>query len=300
MIVPIPLDSPLPPASSQIFLRQTTSSYFPAYILTSTDQNQLANHYYHSFFDDPSTLGINNISALEYNTTTDFSQWIKGLVEPLAQTLIEFYTGTSNNVTIEQEIINNLVYCILKNINCPLIRNVSNQSIGNSFASFDQTSLPFSINTYPTSTTPTFPFVQNILSYFLRDRIYDTKNLTETTCKELANNDSFSSYSYVGGYLPSIMPGQSFTGYCVRSYMRYTDSSSPAFAINNYDLSQTTYPQWTESRWSTISLRIFIIPTRRHEIATLIIGILLLSTSFIVFFILRYCTKMSLLQPSSS
>jgi hypothetical protein len=299
MIIPIPPDSPLPPASSQIFLHQTLSSSFPVYILTSANQNQLSNHYYHSFFDDPSTLSI-NISSLEYNTTTTFSQWIKSIVEPLAQTLIESYVGIEKDVTIEQEIINNLVYCILKDINCPLIHNVTNTSVGNSFEPFKQTSLPFSINTYPISSPPTFPFVQNVLSYFLRDRTYDTYNLTETTCKEFANNDSFRSYTYVDGYLPSIMSNQSFAGYCVRSYIRSVESSSPAFAIDNYDLSQTTYPQWTESRWSIISLRLFIIPTRTHEIVTLVIGLLLLSISFIVFFILRYYTKISLVQPSSS
>lgn len=299
MITPLPSDSPLPPASSQIFLRQTSSSSFPVYILTSTHDNQLSNQYYHSFFDDPSTLSI-NASTLEYNTTTDYSRWIKSIVEPFAQTLFESYIGFSKNVTIEQEIIDNLVYCVLKNINCPLIQNLTNQSTGNSFKSFDQTSLPFSINTYPISTTPTFPFVQSILSYFLRDREFDTFNLTETTCKQYATNDSYRSYIYVGGYLPSIVSRQSFDGYCVRSYLRFVDSSSPAFAIDNYDLSKATYPQWTESRWSTISLRLFIIPTRSHEVATLVIGILLLSVSFVTFFILRYTTKLSLLQPSSS
>jgi hypothetical protein len=292
-IVPMPSDSILPPASSQIFLRQQPSPSFPAYILTSANQNQLSNHYYHSFFDDPSTLSI-NISSLEYNTTTKFSEWIKRIVEPVAQTLIK------SNVTIDLEIVNNLVYCILKNINCPLIHNVTNQSVAETFQSFDQTPLQFSINTYPTSSSPTFPFVQNILSYFLRDRKLDIYNLTEATCKERASNDSFCSYTYVGGYSPSITPGQSFSGYCVRSYSRSEKSTSPAFVIDNYDLSRTTYPAWTESRWTTITVRIFIIPTRTHEIVTLVIGILLFCISFIVFFILRYYTKISLLQPSSS
>ncbi|CAF0779580.1 unnamed protein product [Rotaria sp. Silwood1] len=300
MIQLMPFDSPLPPASSQIFLRQTSSLSFPAYILTSTNQSQLLNHYYHSFFDDPSTLSI-DISSLEYNSTTNYSEWIKNIVEPFAQTLIESFVGpVIKNVTINQEIINNLVYCILKNINCSLIHNVTNQTTGNAFDAFNNTSLLFSINTYPTSTTPTFPFVQNILSYFLRDRMYDTYNLTETACKERANNDSFRSYTYVGGYTPSIMSEQSFDSYCVRSYVRSMSSISPAFTIDNYDLSQTTYPAWTESRWTTISLRLFVIPTRTHEIITLVIGILLLSISFIVCLILRCYTNISLLQPSSS
>jgi hypothetical protein len=299
MINSIPSDSPLPPASSQIFLRQTSSSSFPVYILSSADENQLANHYYHSFFDDPSTLSI-DISSLNYNTTTQLSQWIKRMVEPLAQTLIESFVGTKKNVNIKQEIIDNLVYCILKNINCPLIHNVTIRSVGNTFQPFDQTSMPFSINTYPVSTTPAFPFIQYVLSYFLRDRSYDSQNLTEALCKERVKNDSFCSYIFVGGYLPSINNEQSFSGYCVRSYIRSVQSISPAFIIKDYDLSQTTYPAWTESRWTTISLRLFIIPTRTHEIVTFIIGILLFSISFVVLFLLRHYTKISLLQPSSS
>ncbi|CAF1000453.1 unnamed protein product [Rotaria sp. Silwood1] len=299
MINLIPSNSPLPPASSQIFLQQTSSSSFPAYILSSTNQNQFSNHYYHSFFDDLSTISI-NISTLEYNTTTEISLWIKHIVEPLAQTLIESLVGIKKDVIIKQEIINNLIYCILKNLNCPLIHNVTNESVGNTFQPFDHTSMPFSVNTYPISTTPTFPFIKYVLSYFLRDRSYDRQNLTEILCKQRAYNDSFGSYTFVGGYTPSIINENAFSGYCVRTYIRSVQSISPAFVIENYDLSQTTYPAWTESRWTTISLRLFIIPTRTHEIITLIIGILLTSISFCVLFFLRYYTKISLLQPSSS
>jgi hypothetical protein len=299
MVISVPSNSSLPPASSQIFLRQTSSASFPAYILSSTDENHLSNHYYHSFFDDPSTLSI-NISTLEYDSTTELSQWIKRVVEPLAQTLIESFFGIKKSVTIKQEILDNLVYCILKNMNCPLIHNVTNQSVGNTFQPFDQTSMPFSINTYPISTTPTFPFIQYVLSYFLRDRSYDSQNFTETSCREQATNDSFCSYTYVGGYSPSINSESSFSGYCVRSYIRYVSSISPAFVIENYDLSQTTYPAWTESRWTTISLRLFIIPTTTHEVVTLVTGLLLFFISFCVLFYLRYYTKISLCQPSSS
>jgi hypothetical protein len=299
MVNPVSSNSPLPPASSQIFLRETSSSLFPVYILSSADENQLSNHYYHSFFDDPSTLSI-DLSTLEYNTNTKLSQWIKRIVEPLAQTLIESFVGTKKNVMIKQEIINNLVYCILKNINCPLIHNVTNQSVGNTFQPFDQSAMPFSINTYPSSTIPTFPFIQYVLSYFLRDRSYDSQNLTNAICKERASNDSFCSYKFVGGYLSSINNEPLFSGYCIRSYIRSVKSISPAFIIKNYDLSQTTYPAWTESRWTIISLRLFIIPVRTHEIITLVIGISLFFISFFGLFFLRRYTKISLLQPSSS
>jgi hypothetical protein len=299
MIHSVAPDTPLPPASAQIFLRQTSSSSFPAYVLSSADEHQFANPYYHSFFDDPSTLSI-DISTLDYNTDTKLSQWIKQLVEPLAQTLLESFTGVRSNVIIKQEIVNNLVYCILKNINCPLIHNVTNQSVGSTFQSFDQTPMPFSINSYPVSLTPTFPFIQYALSYFLRDRSYDSQNLTVATCKERASNDSFRSYRFVGGYSPSIDENQPFPGYCVRSYIRSAQSMSPAFVINNYDLAQTTYPAWTESRWTTISLRLFIIPTGTHEVVTLVMGMLLFSVSFFVLLGLRQYTKISLLQPSSS
>ena len=253
-------NSPLPPASSQIFLQQTSSASFPAYILSSADDNQLTNRYYHSFFDDPSILSI-DLSTLEYNTNTQLSQWIKRIVEPLAQTLLESYVGTKKTVIIKQENINNLVYCILKNINCPLIHNITNQSVGQTNQPFDQTPMPFTINTYPISTTPTFPFIQYVLSYFLRNRSYHSQNFTQTTCRERASNDSFCSYRFVGGYLPSINNQQSFSGYCIRSYLRSVQSISPAFIIENYDLSQTKYPAWIESRWTTISLGLFLIPS---------------------------------------
>jgi hypothetical protein len=139
-----------------------------------------------------------------------------------------------------------------------------------------------------------------VLSYFLRDRSYDSQNLTQISCRERAKNDTFYSYRFVGGYLPSINNEPSFSDYCVRSYIQSTSSISPTFIIKNYDLSQTTYPAWTESRWTTISLRLFIIPARTHEIVTFVIGISLISISFFALLFLRYYSKISLLQPSSS
>lgn len=291
--------TPLPPASSQIFLRESSSASFPAYVFTSTDENQFFNHYYHSFLDDPSTVSI-DISTLDYSTTTDLSRWIKRFVEPFAKTLLDSLGIKKSSVVIKQEIVNNLIYCILKNINCPLIYNVTNQSIGNTFQPFDQTSMPFSINTYPLSTSPTFPFIQYVLSYFLRDRSFDRENFTDITCREQARNDTFHSYIYVNGYPPSIDGDRSFPGYCIRSYIRSVSSISPAFVMENYNISQMSYPMWTESRWSTVSLRIFIMPSHRHEIMTLIIGLGLFLISFTLLFYLRYYTKISLFQPSSS
>ena len=290
--------TPLPPASSQIFLRESSSSSFPAYVLTSTNENQLFNRYYHSFLDDPSTVSI-DISTLEYNTTTELSRWIKRFIEPFAQTLLDSL-GVKKSVTIKQEILDHLIYCILKNINCPLIHNVTNQSIGKTFQTFDGTSMPFSINTYPVSTTPTFPFIQYVLGYFLRDRTLDIENLTDVTCRERATSDSFHSYIYVDGYPPSIDGERIYPGYCIRSYIRSVSSISPAFVIKNYNFSQTTYPIWTESRWTTVSLRIFIMPSHRHELLTLILGLALFLISFLFLFYLRYYTKISLFQPSSS
>ena len=125
-------------------------------------------------------------------------------------------------------------------------------------------------------------------------------NLTEAQCTAFASNDSFRFFNYVKGYLTSMNVSQSTGGVCVRSYLQGVDSRSPAFVINDYDFSQTTYPQWTESRWSTISLRLFVIPTRKHEVVTFVVGFLLFSVSFIVFAFLRFCTKLSLFKPSSS
>ena len=81
------------------------------------------------------------------------------------------------------------------------IQNITNQSIAQSFEQFDQTSLPFSVNTYPISVLPTFPFIKSILSYFLRDRTLDTLNLTEIQYNTLASNDSIRSFKYVKGYI---------------------------------------------------------------------------------------------------
>ncbi|CAF1285875.1 unnamed protein product, partial [Didymodactylos carnosus] len=274
----------LPPASSQIFLQQTNST-LPCYVLSDAKETY-QNHYYHSIFDDIYNLKLNSTS---YNQTTDFSLWIKQIVQPLAQSIIQLAVGDlpGNVSLINQQIINDLAYCILQNINCEMIHNLTVTSVGNTFSQFNLTSLPFSINTYPTSSTPTFTFIENVLAYFLRDRSFDRLNMTEDGCKNYTKDvTDMNQYTYVKGYRPSI-ENDVYTGYCVKSYLKYSQSLSPAFIIKNYDLSTLTYPAWTESRWALIQLRLFVIPTKKHEIATLIIGIILLCLSFIICALLR-------------
>lgn len=64
--------------------------------------------------------------------------------------------------------------------------------------------------------------------------------------------------------------------------MNFSEALSPAFVIENYDWSSGTYSSWSESVWQQFSVRIFLKPSRRHEVITLVSGILVFLISFVI------------------
>ncbi len=76
------------------------------------------------------------------------------------------------------------------------------------------------------------------------------------------------------------MDYQWINGTCFETTVNVSHAVSPAFVIENYDWNSGQYSTWTESVWQQFSVRIFLKPSRTHEIITLVSGITVFIISF--------------------
>lgn len=71
-------------------------------------------------------------------------------------------------------------------------------------------------------------------------------------------------------------------GICYETSVNVSQAESPAFVIDNYDWKSGQYSTWTESVWQQFSVRIFLKPSKAHEIITLVSGIVVFLVSFVI------------------
>lgn len=117
-----PSDLPLPPASFQSFLRENLS--LPGVVLTNHLKN-FENKFYHSFLDNYINIGFNaNVSDSDSEEIDPVTEHLSAISSRVSQSLVEILTGEydpsikSNSTTVQ-----NLLYCFLINITCPLFRS---------------------------------------------------------------------------------------------------------------------------------------------------------------------------------
>ncbi|KAG8146579.1 hypothetical protein E2320_013722, partial [Naja naja] len=100
--------------------------------------------------------------------------------------------------------------------------------------------------------------VQYVLANLTGTRLGD--NITKEHCKD--SKDDFYNYMWVQGspYPNASSPRKPF---CVRSTVRRTPASSPAFELQQWG--STEFSTWTESRWKELHGRIFLIASKELE-----------------------------------
>uniref|UniRef100_A0A673X1Z0 Nicastrin n=1 Tax=Salmo trutta TaxID=8032 RepID=A0A673X1Z0_SALTR len=86
------------------------------------------------------------------------------------------------------------------------------------------------------------------------------------------------SYFWVQGMVPPNSTQRE--SFCVRTAVRLAKAVSPAFDLGDYVSKE--YSTWTESQWTFIKARIFLVASRDLEMLTLGVGVAVLFTSLLV------------------
>ncbi|XP_061389629.1 nicastrin [Musca vetustissima] len=277
----------MPPTSAQSFLRKNIS--FPAAILNAPPKNR----FYHSVYDDGANLKYNytnssldwtklmvNGDAGKYFHAEDVQMKIRNVSAVVAMSLYEMLTGQeySGEELPSPILIDEILYCFIKSQNCPLFFAASKP---NSFSKLPLIAPNRYISVNRDSQEATI-WTYRIMGYLLSQKI---PNASQENCTQLPKY-------WFAGY--------SKQGECGLTTQNFSLALSPAFIIENYNWSSGEYSTWTESTWSSLSSRLFLRPSRTHEIVTLSTGVLVFFISFCLIYIISTRSEVLFEDPGPS
>ncbi|GFN93540.1 nicastrin [Plakobranchus ocellatus] len=275
---------PLPPASAQRFLLERGN--VPVVVITD-HQAEFTNKFYNSHLDMAELInatdyppGLSDKEKYDYVTTQ--AEMLANLSTALARYLFKASTGLQPDksmekiLTADSSTVTHLLYCFLISPNCEIFKEtVSPQNA----QTLEEAMLPFpfyvGVNSHETE-------VSALISLLSARFTGDIVNLDQSDCKQ-PNSDVRYTYTYVQGNVSA--DGKSRTGWCLKSLAQKTEALSPAFTIDGYDMMSGQYSTWTESRWITVSVRLFLVPSQQMQLLILCTGLVVLVLSLLLVYL---------------
>lgn len=246
----------LPPSSSLSFLKYKDSLKDKTFVI-SDHASAFSNKFYHSHFDDFENLDIETIkksAALLANTLFELA--MDGEIE------------NETRIIINETLVEELAFCLTKNISCDLISYVLNDTRVN------QNTVP---SHYPG------PFFVNSISYtskFVHDfvalNLNHSRDANCTSCEGVNEN--------------------CIAGYCISSYVNYHEAYSTGlkrdYETGKYSVIDENEPNWVESYWTPIGLRLYYSGSNSKEAIFLVYSVIQV-TAFagLCMFFKRNCMK---------
>ncbi|XP_015792988.1 nicastrin [Tetranychus urticae] len=268
-----PKDLPLPPASFQSFLRENLK--LPGVFLANHN-GLYENKFYNSFADDYSNVEFEKDSKSDAKIV----QHLANISTQISQALYEMLTDESDlSIKSDPNTISDLLYCFIIDASCPLfVKHGFNISSASQLEGLK--TLPFyvSVRQQFTSSFYLMSIIAQILATFTGTFLDADKD----KCTKLKAANKWLSYYYIPGFSPNRS--------CIESQVFATEAVSPVFINNEPDWS-LPYSTWTESIWDQPSVRIFLQPGPNQEWATLTVGLLITSLSFLIVRFVRNKSK---------
>ncbi|XKL69618.1 hypothetical protein PGB90_007387 [Kerria lacca] len=252
----------LPPSSFQNFIAKANISGF----IFSSYSRVFKNKYYHSLFDNNANVNYKYLNETDIANDT-LQAFIANFATVFAYSLFNEITEQDADVNVSEIIsyrmADELLHCYIDTTDCKFFADTG----------FDVMSLLTSKLDYYVGVT------------LVRNRITTLTKLAlmYLTGKYISasNRDDCASKSNMAYWL-------SGTSKCLESAVNVSDAVSPAFIIPEYDLSEGKYSSWTESSWLQTDIRMFLKPSSKYEWLVFIIGMFVISTSFVTLFWLKH------------
>ncbi|ODM91835.1 Nicastrin [Orchesella cincta] len=241
----------LPPSSLHSFLKERADL---TGIVITNHEEEYKNKFYNEIFDDEEKIGY------IYGDKSVFSvqQNIAGLSAALTNSLLELLGAPpSSHVLPDLDTVDELLHCYLESANCSIFRELLGQN-----------QAPKAHATYvgvvhsPTSLSVVTSLVASLYVGSLVENI--------TVADECWKLQKEKHYFWMNGSCYDT------------TLINATEALSPAFLLDNYDWASGKYSTWTESIWQKLTVRIFIKPSKLHEIMTLSSGIVVLVLSMVL------------------
>uniref|UniRef100_A0A8C6YJ16 Nicastrin n=1 Tax=Naja naja TaxID=35670 RepID=A0A8C6YJ16_NAJNA len=280
----------LPPSSFQRFLR---AQQIPGIVLAD-HYSHFENRYYQSIYDTPENIQLNypkNLSPEEaLNYLTDTAKSLASIATVVGRTLYTMAGGGGNASSVQADpvTVTRMLYGFLIQSNNSWFQAITRPDFKGPLG--DEPLQYYIAVSSPVNSTS---LVQYVLANLTGTRLGD--NITKEHCKD--SKDDFYNYMWVQGspYPNASSPRKPF---CVRSTVRRTPASSPAFELQQWG--STEFSTWTESRWKELHGRIFLIASKELEIITLMLGLVILIVSFVATYFINAKAHVLFSMPEDS
>uniref|UniRef100_A0AAQ4QY59 Nicastrin n=1 Tax=Gasterosteus aculeatus aculeatus TaxID=481459 RepID=A0AAQ4QY59_GASAC len=254
---------PLPPSSFQRFLRARP---IPGVVIQD-HQSSFTNRFYESMYDNAGYLDISYPPDLtpeqQLQFVTDTATALTEVATVVARSLYAQAGGDQarlSSINADPQMVTQMLYGFLVRSNNSWFQ----QLVPSNLMSFLGNACRFSPFRHITHST---------------GRLLTAASIREYRCTNfpLWPLQMFF-YVWVQGAAPPNATERE--GFCTRSTVRLTSALSPAFDLQEY--TSKDYSTWTESRWKSISGRIFLVAGHELEMLTLGVGLGVLITSLLL------------------
>lgn len=262
----------LPPASVQSFLKKNPK--IPS-IFISNHEKEYTNIHYNSFLDEVRR----NDNPDEYRR--NFVDRIVKVSEIVCDTVFRLFTDKREKMEskVDRNLTENLLECFLLNRTCKVFLQVSGIPTIPDHAVIDPYPTYVSVNN---SRIRQQLVTKTLRTLFLLtgEEVNEVKDVED--CWNQRQKDTTFDYNWM-------LQDDMNTSACFKSATYDTYAISPAFDPDHEDWESTEYSTWTESVWETSRARMFLRPSPLREWLTLLVGIFILSLSFLlIYFMERY------------
>ena len=272
---------PLPPTSVHEFIKgsKLKSNRLTGLVLSNYGKTY-SNLLYHSIYDDKHNIYQPSKSKL----VKHLEQVAKFIARSLYE--ITFKVDKSDNISIDSDIIEQLLDCYLEDAQCPLFTRATQAG-----------------QKLPSGPIPTYKdpnkhsddlngiITRNLLAYFIGDR---EKSYNATKCSDMNKVSVEFDYQYINDKDEPVYDRPS--GTCLKSQVMMMSSGSPAYSIAGEELViDNNYPAWTVSLNSIRNpVRLYLIPNPLAQWSLFTLGVLVTITSFII--VLTFQTRLKVLN----
>ncbi|XP_017774450.1 PREDICTED: nicastrin [Nicrophorus vespilloides] len=245
----------IPPASLQSFLNEDPE--IPGIVLADHGDTYKS-QYYHSIYDNAANLQFNYVNTSENSIKVvpedSIQEYVAKISTGLAKSIFEFVTKEQYNGSEKADVllVNELFHCYLENANCTVHQAVQRRQFRQ--APFN---LYVSVAVVPNIVTS---LIGLTLAWFTADKV------KTGPCDPDLNTDIYR-YFNMSESISNLNSTQ-----CFKASMNFTEAKSPAFDIEDYAWDSGKYSTWSESVWHDFSMRMFLKPSKSHEIMTISIG----------------------------
>lgn len=229
----------LPPSSSLTFVKNESLALTDKTFVITDHAAEYNNKYYHSHFDDFENIDIDAVKKSA-----------KFLAQSLYSLANEIDAVDASMVSINETLVEDLTYCLTKNISCSLVSTILQDT---------------RLSKTPTPSHYPGPFFTNsisITSKFVHDFAYLSLNRTRTPGCDKCEDKCIS-------------------GYCISAYVHYHEAYSIGLKRNyqdgSYSIIDKKEPNWVESYWTPIGIRLYYAGSSSKEAIFLIFSIILMA-----------------------